>query len=163
MPTWAKITLGVSVVVVMMTLSKLIRSSYAAKNNLPNWPDDFDSLSNLLWLSSVEEQLTPVVRAFDPQAYMSSAYRDKQVNEGVGGSASSYHLKALALDYVVSDPVGLGKFLQANIGMVPKRLRTYIAETTPIHGHFDFYGPNETSGPTRWLMEVSGGQFVNLR
>ena len=61
-------------------------------SNYPSSPDDLVNLANLWhYLASVRER-------FGKPIFVNSAYRTFKVNEQVGGTKSSYHLKGRAAD-----------------------------------------------------------------
>lgn len=92
------------------TLEEFTRSSVAQKNRIDNTPDE-EALKNLQYLMSVLEQ----VRAgFGSPIIITSGYRCKPLNDLVGGSKTSAHLKGLAADLVCNNNRKLFEFIRDN-------------------------------------------------
>jgi hypothetical protein len=136
-------------------LSKLTVSNVAERLGIDNVPDNQSELDNLLWLGSIEPQLTALVREYQPGASLNSGYRNDAVNAAVSGSKTSRHLEGLAIDYGVNDPVAVLKWLalpeQRN--RLPARARDILAERTPVHLHIDFYRATEVDTGPRFRIE----------
>ncbi len=81
------------------TLSELIKSDTAIRNNINNMPD-IKSLDNLLNL--IFYVLQPLREKANRPIIISSGYRCKKVNELVGGKDNSQHLCGKAADFKIS-------------------------------------------------------------
>lgn len=80
------------------SISELIHSDTAAKNNINNMPD-IKSLDNLLSLICC--CLQPIRERLKKPMIITSGYRNKEVNKLVGGAENSQHTKGQAVDFVV--------------------------------------------------------------
>ena len=80
------------------TLSELIHSDTALKNNINNMPDivALDNLLNLIFYC-----LQPIRDKLNKPMIITSGYRSKALNSLVGGVSSSQHLKGQAADFCV--------------------------------------------------------------
>ena len=81
------------------TISELIKSDTADKNNINNTPD-INSLDNMLEL--IFYVLQPLREKLGKPMIITSGFRSKKVNELVGGVGNSLHLYGQAADFVVS-------------------------------------------------------------
>ncbi len=80
------------------TISELIHSDTAIKNNINNMPD-VNSLDNMLDL--LFYCLQPIRNLIKKPMVITSGYRNKKVNELVKGAINSQHTKGQAADFVV--------------------------------------------------------------
>ena len=80
------------------TLVELIRSDYAARHGIDNFPSP-DIEANLEILAMGLERVRKVL---GKPMQISSGYRSPKVNAAQGGSKSSYHMRGLAADFHVS-------------------------------------------------------------
>lgn len=82
------------------TLAEMLRSATAIRLGLDNMPESDEIYDNIERMCSALE----LVRAFyNKPVNVLSCYRSPQVNQAVGGSNSSAHMKALAADFTISD------------------------------------------------------------
>lgn len=81
------------------TLEELTFSEYAARNGMSNEPTP-DALGNLRFLA---ERLEEVRTLLASPIRVTSGYRARAVNAGVGGAANSQHVLGLAADIVVPE------------------------------------------------------------
>ena len=81
---------------------KNFRFSELIKTNkdIPNTPDDMEIIRNLVTLG---EYLQCVRDMYGSAINVNSGYRSAKVNEAVGGSKTSVHMKGLAADLNVKD------------------------------------------------------------
>ena len=78
-----------------LSLSEVIKSSTAIKNNIPNEPTK-QHLQNLIILA--ENVFQPIREHFGIPIYISSGYRSKELNKLIGGASRSQHSKGEAID-----------------------------------------------------------------
>ena len=78
-----------------LSLSEVIKSSTAIKNNIPNEPTK-QHLQNLIILA--ENVFQPIREHFGRPIYISSGYRSKELNKLIGGASRSQHSKGEAID-----------------------------------------------------------------
>lgn len=81
------------------TISEMIKSDTADKNNINNTPD-INSLDNMLEL--IFYVLQPLRAKLGKPMIITSGYRNSQVNKLVGGASNSQHTKGQAVDFVVN-------------------------------------------------------------
>lgn len=81
------------------SMSELIKSDAAIRNNINNMPD-INALDNLLLL--IVECLQPIRQKLGKPMIITSGYRNDRVNKLVGGSATSEHKKGMAADFIVN-------------------------------------------------------------
>ena len=94
------------------TMSELIYSDTAVKNNINNMPD-INSLDYMLDL--IVYCLQPIRERLAKPMTITSGYRCSEVNKLVGGVAASQHTKGQAVDFQVSGwtPTNLVKLIQS--------------------------------------------------
>lgn len=80
------------------TISELVYSDIAKKNNIANLPS-LESLDNILNL--IVCCLQPIRNLISKPIIITSGYRCKKLNELVGGAKNSHHLCGYAADFVV--------------------------------------------------------------
>lgn len=80
------------------SMSELIYSDIAIKNNVNNMPDII-SLNNMLEL--IVYCLQPIRELIKKPMIITSGYRNKEVNNLVNGKPNSQHLKGQAVDFVI--------------------------------------------------------------
>ena len=78
-----------------LTLSEVIKSNTATRNNISNEPTK-QHLQNLVVLAANIFQ--PIREHFNKPIYLSSGYRSKALNKAIGGSKTSQHCKGEAID-----------------------------------------------------------------
>ena len=113
------------------TLSELVRSKTADRNNIDNMPSHA-VIENLRALC--RNVLEPARVVFGSPIYITSGYRCSALNKAVGGKPTSQHLRGEAADLQVNGMENLRKLYNA------------IKE----HGVFDqlLY---ESNGATKWI------------
>ena len=80
------------------TLEELTASGTAARLGINNTPDAIQ-ISNLRRVAYMLQELRNM---FDAPIFINSGFRNKELNQAVGSSSSSQHLKACAADIRVS-------------------------------------------------------------
>ena len=80
------------------TLEELTASGTAARLGIDNTPNAVE-ISNLRRLAYMLQELRNM---FDAPIFINSGFRNKELNQAVGSSSSSQHLKACAADIRVS-------------------------------------------------------------
>jgi len=80
------------------TLEELTASGTAARLGIDNTPNAVE-ISNLRRLAYMLQELRNM---FDVPIFINSGFRNKELNQAVGSSSSSQHLKACAADIRVS-------------------------------------------------------------
>lgn len=81
------------------TISELIKSDTADKNNISNTPD-INSLDNMLEL--IFYVLQPLREKLGKPIIITSGFRSAKLNKLVGGVSNSQHLWGQAVDFVVN-------------------------------------------------------------
>ena len=81
------------------TLNELTRSQTAARRGIDNTPDNIQ-VRNLIEL--VNNVLQPLRDGLGEAVFVNSGFRSKELNEAIGGSPNSQHMKGQAADIVVS-------------------------------------------------------------
>ena len=149
-------------------LKRMTASTAASQNKIDNSPSSKDDEIRLLWLDKRRAEIEAILKQRWPNARMTSAYRNEQVNKAVGGSSTSRHRLGLGLDFGwgASDYLDALKHVRDNTkGLTSPR--TVIAETTPPHLHMDYNDPlnvlDKTPQPTKWLWEKNNDdKFVTV-
>jgi uncharacterized protein YcbK (DUF882 family) len=80
------------------TMSELIKSDTAIRNNVNNMPD-INSLDNMLNL--IHYCLQPIRNKLGKPMIITSGFRNTQVNKLVNGATNSQHTKGQAVDFNV--------------------------------------------------------------
>ena len=82
------------------TISELIYSETAVKNNINNMPDikSLDNMLNLIYYC-----LQPIRNKLKKPMVVTSGFRNKDVNKLVGGAENSQHTKGQAVDFIIKD------------------------------------------------------------
>ena len=80
------------------TLEEMIVSEYAARNGIKNTPSA-TAVQNLTLLC--QNVLEPLRQIVQKPVIITSGYRSKKVNEAIGGSSTSQHMKGQAADFIV--------------------------------------------------------------
>ena len=96
------------------SLMELCKSQTAARLGIDNTPDDA-AIANLK--SMCENILEPIRAHYGVPFSPSSGYRSEELNKAIGGSATSAHVRGLAVDVEVpgvSNP-DLARWVQANL------------------------------------------------
>ena len=82
------------------TLEEMTVSEYAARNGLKNTPSE-TAVQNLKILCT--NVLEPLRITLQKPVIITSGYRSKKLNEAIGGSSISQHMKGQAADLIVPD------------------------------------------------------------
>ena len=95
------------------TLSELINSDTAVKNNINNMPD-IHSLDNMLEL--IVNCLQPLRNKLGKPMIITSGFRNPQINKLVGGVSTSQHTKGQAVDFIVDGmtPAAIVDFIKSS-------------------------------------------------
>ena len=109
------------------TFKELVKTDTGIKNV----PDDMNVLSNICRLASF---LQTIRNELHLPIIVNSAYRSKEVNEAVGGVASSYHTKGLAADIRSSDMDKLLAVLHSHL-LECDQIGIYYSKTTQLWFH----------------------------
>jgi len=96
------------------SISELTFSQTAARNSIDNTPDD-EALINLTQLAWTLQEIRDGIKS---PIIVSSGYRSPYLNNAIGGSKTSAHMKGMAAD--ISTP-----------SMSPLELSQWIAENIP--------------------------------
>lgn len=81
------------------TLNELTRSQTAIRKGIDNTPGQ-DEIKNLIDLT--QNVLQPLREELGTAIFVNSGYRCKELNEAIGGSVTSQHMKGQAADIVAS-------------------------------------------------------------
>ncbi|MBQ9150410.1 peptidase M15 [bacterium] len=81
------------------SISELINSDTAQKNNINNMPD-VNSLDNILNL--IVCCLQPIRDLIKKPMIITSGFRSKKLNQLVGGATNSHHLIGCAADFIIN-------------------------------------------------------------
>jgi zinc D-Ala-D-Ala carboxypeptidase len=82
-------------------LSEMIRSESAARNGIDNYPKEQAVIENLKALC--ENVLEPIREEFGKPITPTSGYLCKELNDLIGGTENSQHIRGEAVDFVVPD------------------------------------------------------------
>ena len=80
------------------TYDEMTRSQYASRHGIRNLPHEPEEVQLMLLCENV---LEPVRALFGRPIHITSGYRSPAVNDGIGGSQTSQHMKGQAADFVV--------------------------------------------------------------
>jgi zinc D-Ala-D-Ala carboxypeptidase len=80
------------------TLEEMTVSEYAARNGIKNTPSETAKQNLRLLCKNVLEPLRQIVQK---PVIITSGYRAKKVNDAIGGSTTSQHMKGQAADFIV--------------------------------------------------------------
>lgn len=76
------------------TLEEMVKSDTADRLKIDNTPNE-EQLENIKF---VAEQLQILRNCYKKPIYITSGFRNEELNNAVGGSSTSFHLKGLAVD-----------------------------------------------------------------
>lgn len=82
------------------TIEELTRSSFAIRNNIDNTPNEKQT-ENLKFVIKNLEYLRKKLGNYP--ILVTSGFRSKEVNKGVGGVSNSDHIEGLAVDIIVKN------------------------------------------------------------
>ena len=133
------------------TLKEFTDSATAAREGIENSPSSGD-VERLQYL--VDNLLQPLRTLLAAPIYVRSGYRCLALNEAVGGSSTSQHMRGEAADIVVDglDAERLTRFI-LNSGLRFQQL-IYYAESRGGHVHISLSRP--TSGEVFYAPEGGG-------
>lgn len=94
------------------TLEECLHSDTAIRKGIDNTPSE-KHYQNIIWF--LEEIMQPIRDAYGKPITVTSMYRSRALNDAIGGSKTSAHMKGLAMDVQTKDITGLLKFLEKNI------------------------------------------------
>jgi uncharacterized protein YcbK (DUF882 family) len=118
------------------TLEELIHSDYAEKHGIKNLPTD-DIVYNLTALA--QDILQPARDLLGESITVSSGYRCKEVNDGVGSKDTSQHLIGQAADLECSDNAKLFKLIKEQLPFDQLINESNLAW---VHVSYKPHGPN---------------------
>lgn len=95
------------------SISELIHSDTAIRNNINNMPD-LKAIDNMLQL--IVNCLQPIRDKIGKPMVVTSGYRNSVVNKLVGGSTTSHHTQGMAVDFVIN-------------GMTPNQIIDFIRKS----------------------------------
>jgi hypothetical protein len=135
------------------TLAEFTRSEYAQRKGLDNSIPKL-LMPNAMRMAMLMEQVRSILG--DKIIVVNSMYRSPAVNKAVGGSRTSYHLQALACDFVCpsfGSPYVIAKAIKAS-NIIYDQL---IYEGTWVHiGLAD-----ELKTPRMQVMTMKNGKYFN--
>lgn len=79
------------------TLREATRSSRATELGIPNSPDSFEHIRNMI--NTAEHMQTVRALLDNKPVLVTSWYRNERVNRAVGGVSNSAHMRGLAVDF----------------------------------------------------------------
>ena len=82
------------------TIEELTRSSFAIRNNIDNTPNEKQT-ENLRFVANNLEYIREKLGNYP--ILVTSGFRSKKVNKGVGGVSNSDHIEGLAVDIIVKN------------------------------------------------------------
>jgi uncharacterized protein YcbK (DUF882 family) len=106
------------------TMEEMTISEYASRNGIKNNPSETAKQNIELLCQKVLEPLRVLVQK---PVIISSGYRNKKVNEAIGGSSTSQHMKGQAADFIV-------------IGMTVEEVFKTVADKLPFDQLIDEFG-----------------------
>lgn len=114
------------------TLSELINSDTAVKNNINNMPD-IHSLDNMLEL--IVNCLQPIRDKLGKPMICTSGFRNNALNKLVGGVQNSQHTKGQACDFVVNGmtPMQVVEFIKNSGVEFDQCIEEYNSNTSWVH------------------------------
>lgn len=98
----------------------------------------------------VEDILQPLRDAWGGPLFINSGYRSKELNEAVGGVATSQHCKGQAADVGVTDPFALAK-LAKRMNLDYDQMILY-----PSFVHFSYKREGENRGEVLYAKKYKG-------
>ena len=130
-----------------LSLREAVRSTTAQRLGIKNLPDD-PQVTNLKLIA--KNVFQPLREHFEAPIYVSSGYRSPELNESIGGSATSQHCQGRALDL---DADVFGKVSNADIFFYIKDCLDFDQliwefgdDTNPDWVHVSYNSPTENRG-----------------
>ena len=130
-----------------------LKELLTTSTGLPNFPETWEQLENLQRLAGF---LQCVRNIYGKPIIVNSAFRSEAVNEMVGGTKSSYHLKGLAADIRGADAKGNAELLgilKRDISQIDQ-LIAYRSVTTKRIRFIHVGLPEEGIEPRRKFLEL---------
>lgn len=124
------------------------KSDVANKHHINNAIIDWDVRDNIKAL--VDNVLQPLRDAWGSPLFINSGFRCKELNEKVGGAATSQHCLGSAADVEVSDPYALAKLIK-KLGLVFDQVILY-----PTFVHISFKRDGENRGQILYNKRWNG-------
>lgn len=110
------------------TFEELIHSAYAERYHIKNLPNE-EEIKKLNQLAL--DILQPIRNEFNAPIKVTSAYRSKAVNKGVGGSPTSQHVKGEAADITSKDNKQL-------FSLIIRLIKNHKIEVGQLINEYDF-------------------------
>jgi peptidoglycan hydrolase-like protein with peptidoglycan-binding domain len=123
-------------------LSEMIRSQYAERHNIDNYPKDPAVINNLRALC--QKVLEPMRQQFGKPVFITSGYRCKELNDAIGGARNSQHMYGQAADFAMAG--------------VPKRtVLQWVRSNLDYDQLIDEYWTKPNGGWTHLSYRANGG------
>jgi zinc D-Ala-D-Ala carboxypeptidase len=137
------------------SLSEMVKSETALRNNLDNTPGDTE-IANLKVLA--ENVLQPIRDAYGKGVKVNSGFRHPNVNAAVGGSKTSDHCKGQAADIEIPGVANadLAEWIKDNLEFTQLILEFYtpgIPDSGWVHVSYD---PNNLKKQVMTAMKENG-------
>jgi zinc D-Ala-D-Ala carboxypeptidase len=137
------------------SLSEMVKSETALRNNLDNTPGDAE-IANLKVLA--ENVLQPIRDAYGKGVKINSGFRHPNVNAAVGGSKTSDHCKGQAADIEIPGVANadLAEWIKDNLEFTQLILEFYtpgIPDSGWVHVSYD---PNNLKKQVMTAMKENG-------
>lgn len=128
------------------------KSDTATRLHINNEITDWDVRDNIKAL--VDYVLQPLRDAWGGPLFINSGYRCKELNEAVGGVATSQHTKGQAADVACTDPYALAK--------LAKRMKLDFDQMIiyPSFVHFSYKKDGENRGQLLYNKKYKGPKDV---
>lgn len=136
------------------TIEELCRSSKAKSLGIDNTPTQ-EAVENLTKL--ITECLNPIREAYGKGISITSGYRSPAVNEAVGGSSTSQHMKGQAADMQVTSDGSLRDLFLACIAF--KNFDQLINERS---GNSKWIHISYKANPRRTILFYNNGKYTNI-
>lgn len=83
------------------TLEEMVRSDYAMRHDIDNWPHENWIINNLRNLCTITLEPVRILGGNNP-VIVTSGYRCPELNSGIGGSHTSQHMEGKAADFTMA-------------------------------------------------------------
>lgn len=118
------------------TWEEFTHSDIAKRHHINNAITDWEVRDNIVAL--VDNVLQPLRDAWGQPLFINSGYRCKELNEKIGGVATSQHTKGQAADVGCSDPLSVARLVR-EMGLVYDQMGLY---PTFVHLSYKDEGEN---------------------